>query len=88
MSETAPVSPKPSSQWLKSAQWLAANLGKVVVVDASYYLPTQNRDPKAEYLAAHIPGAVFFDLNGIADKSTDLPHMLPGPDQFLSLIHI
>ena len=52
------------------------------MVDASYYLPIQKRDPKAEYLAAHIPGAVFFDLNAIADTSTDLPHMLPGPDQF------
>jgi thiosulfate/3-mercaptopyruvate sulfurtransferase len=82
MSETAPASPKSSSQWLKSAQWLADNIGKVVVVDASYYLPIQKRDPKAEYLAAHIPGAVFFDLNGICDTSTDLPHMLPGPDQF------
>ena len=38
--------------------------------------------PKAEYLAGHIPGAVFFDINAIADTSTDLPHMLPGPDQF------
>ena len=52
------------------------------MVDASYYLPNQNRDAKAEYSAAHIPGAVFFDLNAIADQSTDLPHMLPGPDQF------
>src|SRR5665213_2566331 len=77
MNETAPA-----SRWLKSAQWLAANLGKVVVVDASYYLPTQKRDPKAEYVAAHISGAVFFDLNAISDESTDLPHMLPGPDQF------
>ena len=73
---------EPTSRWLKSTQWLADNLGKVVVVDASYYLPMQKRDPKAEYLAAHIPGAVFFDLNDIADASTDLPHMLPGPDQF------
>ena len=77
MSETAPA-----SRWLKSAQWLADNLGKVVVVDASYYLPIQKRDPKAEYVAAHIPSAVFFDLNAISDTSTDLPHMLPGPDQF------
>ena len=77
MSETAPV-----SRWLKTAEWLADNLGKVVVVDASYYLPNQNRDAKAEYVAVHIPGAVFFDLNAIADQSTDLPHMLPGPDQF------
>jgi len=74
----------PSSRWLKSTEWLAAELGKpnVVVVDASYYLSTQKRDGKAEYLAAHIPGAVFFDINGICDHSSDLPHMLPGPAQF------
>jgi len=84
MNATTPTSPKSSSQWLKTTEWLAGELGKpnVVVVDASYYLPTQKRDPKAEYVAAHIPGAVFFDLNAIADTSTDLPHMLPGPDQF------
>ncbi len=75
---------KPASRWLKSTEWLAANLGKpdVVVVDGSYYLTTQKRDAKAEYLAAHIPGAVFFDINKIADHTTDLPHMLPGADQF------
>ncbi len=73
---------EPASRWLKSTQWLADNLGKVVVVDASYYLPAQKRDPKAEYLGAHIPGAVFFDINAIADTSIDLPHMLPGPEQF------
>jgi thiosulfate/3-mercaptopyruvate sulfurtransferase len=84
MNATTPTSPKSSSQWLKTTEWLAGELGKpnVVVVDASYYLPTQKRDPKAEYLSSHIPGAVFFDLNAIADSSTDLPHMLPGPDQF------
>jgi len=76
----------PSSRWLKTPEWLADNLGKVVVVDASYYLPTQKRDPKAEYLVAHIPGAVFFDLNGICDESTELPHMLPGPDQFADAV--
>jgi len=74
----------PTSRWLKTTEWLAGQAGKpnVVIVDASYYLPTQKRDPKAEYLSSHIPGAVFFDLNAIADASTDLPHMLPGPDQF------
>ncbi|HSP50372.1 MAG TPA: 3-mercaptopyruvate sulfurtransferase [Pseudolabrys sp.] len=74
----------PTSRWLKTTEWLAGELGKpnVLVVDASYYLPTQKRDAKAEYVAAHIPGAVFFDLNAIADTSSDLPHMLPGPDQF------
>jgi thiosulfate/3-mercaptopyruvate sulfurtransferase len=77
-----------SSRWLKSTEWLAGQLGKagVSVVDGSYYLPTQKRDAKAEYLAGHIPGAVFFDINAIADDSTDLPHMLPGPDQFAEAV--
>jgi thiosulfate/3-mercaptopyruvate sulfurtransferase len=75
---------EPASRWLKSTEWLAGQIGKpnVIIVDGSYYLPTQKRDAKAEYLAGHIPGAVFFDINAIADASTDLPHMLPGPDQF------
>jgi thiosulfate/3-mercaptopyruvate sulfurtransferase len=74
----------PASRWLKSTEWLADNLGKpgIVIVDASYYLANQKRDAKAEYIAGHIPGAVFFDINAIADHSTELPHMLPGPDQF------
>ncbi|MCF8477539.1 MAG: hypothetical protein K9G60_10960, partial [Pseudolabrys sp.] len=73
----------PASPWLKSTEWLADQLGKpgVVVVDGSFYLPAHNRNAKAEYLAAHIPGAVFFDIDAVADHSTDLPHMLPGPDQ-------
>src|SRR5918997_5978802 len=73
-----------NSRWLVSTEWLAARLGQpdVVVVDGSYYLPTQKRDAHAEYKAAHIPGAVFFDIEKIADDSTDLPHMLPGPAMF------
>jgi len=80
----ASANQKPASQWLKSTEWLAGQLGKsdVAVVDGSYYLATQKRDAKAEYLTAHIPGAVFFDINAVADHSSDLPHMLPGPDQF------
>ena len=72
----------PASRWLKSTQWLADNLDKVAVVDGTYYLPPEKRDAHAEYLAGHIPGAVFFDINAIADTSLDLPHMLPGTDQF------
>jgi thiosulfate/3-mercaptopyruvate sulfurtransferase len=74
----------PSSHWLKSTEWLASRLGQpgLVVVDGSYYLPTQKRDAKAEYIAQHIPGAVFFDIDAVADHSTELPHMLPGPAQF------
>jgi thiosulfate/3-mercaptopyruvate sulfurtransferase len=71
-----------SSRWLKSTQWLADHLSSVVVADAAYFLPTENRDPHDEYLAGHIPGAVLFDIEQVADLSIDLPHMLPGPVQF------
>jgi len=79
-----PADDKLPSPWLVSTAWLAERLGQpgVSVVDGSFYLPAMKRDAKAEYLAGHIPGAVFFDIDVIADHSTDLPHMLPGPDQF------
>jgi thiosulfate/3-mercaptopyruvate sulfurtransferase len=54
----------------------------LVVVDASWYLPTLDRYARAEYLAGHIPGAVFFDIDEIADASRGLPHMLPDPLSF------
>jgi thiosulfate/3-mercaptopyruvate sulfurtransferase len=76
----------PASRWLVTTEWLAGHLDApdIVVVDASYYLPTMKRDARAEYLAAHIPGAVFFDIEQIADHDTDLPHMLPRPEAFSS----
>jgi len=76
--------PSPTSRWLVSTDWLAEHLrdANVVAVDASYFLPTQNRDAHAEYRSGHIPGAVFFDIEAVSDHSTDLPHMLPGPTQF------
>jgi len=63
---------------------LAKKLGEadLRLVDASWYLPAMNRDGKAEYQAARIPGAVHFDINAIADTSRDLPHMLPLPAVF------
>ena len=76
----------PASRWLKSTQWLADNLGKITVVDATYFLPTEKRDAHAEYRAGHIPGAVFFDIDAIADTSIELPHMLPGPEQFAQMV--
>lgn len=67
-----------------STDWLAAHLQDpgVVVVDASWHMPNAARNAQAEYLAGHIPGAVFFDIDGIADTTTPLPHMLPAPVDF------
>jgi thiosulfate/3-mercaptopyruvate sulfurtransferase len=69
---------------LVSTEWLAENLSaeNLVVLDGSFFLPNQNRNAKAEYEQAHIPGALFFDIDKIADHSTNLPHMLPSPTDF------
>lgn len=67
-----------------STDWLAAHLGdpKLAILDCSWFLPAANRKPHEEYLAGHVPGAAFFDIDEIADKSTGLPHMLLPPDEF------
>jgi len=71
---------------LVSTEWLAQHLNApdVRVVDASWYLPDAGRDAKAEYKAAHIPGAVFFDIDEISDTASPLPHMLPAQEKFAS----
>ncbi len=73
-----------SSRWLVSTDWLASRLDApdTVAVDGSSYLPAMQRDPAAEYLAGHIPGAVRFDIDVIADHANPLPHMLPNAQQF------
>jgi thiosulfate/3-mercaptopyruvate sulfurtransferase len=72
------------SRFLVSPQWLHDRLGQpgVRIVDGSWYLPAQNRNGKAEYAAAHTEGAVFFDIDAIADTSSGLPHMLLSPADF------
>jgi thiosulfate/3-mercaptopyruvate sulfurtransferase len=69
---------------LVSTEWLARNLSEpdVAIVDASAFLPTDGRDPSAEFLAAHIPGARFLDINKVADRSNPAPHMLPTAADF------
>lgn len=71
-----------------STQWLADHLEdpSVVVLDGSWHMPNAARNAQAEYLSGHIPGAVFFDIDGIADTSTDLPHMLPAPIDFAHMV--
>ncbi|MEX0369801.1 MAG: 3-mercaptopyruvate sulfurtransferase [Tateyamaria sp.] len=71
---------------LVSTAWLAQHLKDpdLRVLDASWYLPDAGRDARAEYEAAHIPGARFFDIDEISDARSDLPHMAPPPEKFMS----
>jgi len=77
-----------SSDALVSTEWLANHLHApdVRVVDGSYYLPQEGLDPRTEYEVQHIPGAVFFDIDEIADTANPLPHMLPPPEKFSSRV--
>ena len=77
-----------TTQALVSTDWLLDRLEQpdLRVVDASWYMPDQNRNPRAEYAAEHIPGAVFFDIDEICDLDNPLPHMLPPPEKVGKLI--
>ena len=72
------------SRFVVSPDWLQERLGTpgLSIVDASWYLPAQNRDARAEYDAAHIPGAVFFDHDKVVEPGSGLPHTLPRPGLF------
>ena len=71
---------------LVGTTWLAECLGDAAddlrVLDATWFLPTVQRDARQEYAAAHIPGAVYFDIDRIADPDSPLPHMLPSAERF------
>lgn len=71
-----------------STDWLKEHLEApdVVVIDASWYLPAMERDAKAEYAQGHIPGAVFMDIDEVSDQSSPLPHMMPEPHIFSSMM--
>jgi thiosulfate/3-mercaptopyruvate sulfurtransferase len=64
--------------------WLAERLADadIAVIDASWFMPGTPRDPRAEFVDGHIPGAVFFAIDEICDPSSDLPHMLASPEAF------
>ena len=79
-------SPADDPKTLVSTSWLEAHLKDpdLRVIDASWYLPDQNRNGRAEYDAGHIPGARFFDIDEISDQRSGLPHMAPPPEKFIS----
>ncbi|MBN2906776.1 MAG: 3-mercaptopyruvate sulfurtransferase [Rhodobacteraceae bacterium] len=71
---------------LVSTQWLADHLKDpdLRILDGSWYMPFMERDPKAEYDQAHIPGARFFDIDEISDQRSTLPHMAPPVEKFIA----
>jgi len=71
-----------------TTEWLAAHLGEpdLRVIDATWYLPALKRDAGAEYLTAHVPGAVYFDIDVIKDTTNPLPHMLPDASGFAAAV--
>ncbi|KAK4386807.1 Thiosulfate/3-mercaptopyruvate sulfurtransferase 1, mitochondrial [Sesamum angolense] len=77
-----------TSEPVVSVDWLHANLREpdVKVLDASWYMPDEQRNPLQEYQVAHIPGALFFDVDGISDRTTHLPHMLPSEEAFAAAV--
>lgn len=78
----------PISEPVVSVEWLHENLQvpDMKVLDASWYMPDEQRNPLQEYQVAHIPGALFFDVDGISDRTTKLPHMLPSEEAFAAAV--
>jgi thiosulfate/3-mercaptopyruvate sulfurtransferase len=78
--------PHTAKNWIVETNWLAEHLAApdLIVFDGSWHLPTSGRDAKAEYLAEHIPGALFFDIDDLVDEKSPLPHMLPSTVKFAS----
>ena len=71
---------------LVSTDWLESHLRDpdLRVIDASWYLPDEGRDARAEYAAAHVPGARFVEIDELSDSRSSLPHMAPAPEKFMS----
>ncbi|MFT4716944.1 MAG: thiosulfate/3-mercaptopyruvate sulfurtransferase [Paracoccaceae bacterium] len=78
--------PHSDPRTLVSTDWLAKHQHSpdIRIIDATWFLPTEDRDPKAEYNACHIPNARFFDIDEISDAKSDLPHMAPPAEKFIS----
>lgn len=88
VTDSSSVQSMSTSEPVVSVDWLHANLRDpdMKVLDASWYMPNEQRNPLQEYQVAHIPGALFFDVDGISDQATNLPHMLPSEDAFSAAV--
>ena len=78
--------PDSAKNWIVETDWLAEHLDApdLIVLDGSWHLPNAERNAKEEYLAEHIPGALFFDIDDLVDDASPLPHMLPPTPKFAS----
>ncbi len=78
--------PHAARDLIVETDWLAQHLSApdIVVLDCSWFLPTAGRNGREEYLASHIPGALFFDIDELSDTASSLPHMLAPPTKFAS----
>jgi thiosulfate/3-mercaptopyruvate sulfurtransferase len=78
--------PNSAKNWIVETEWLAQHLKApdLIIFDGSWHLPTSGRDARTEYLAEHIPGALFFDIDDLVDEKSSLPHMLPSTVKFAS----
>lgn len=87
-SASLPMHSLSTNEPVVSVDWLHANLREpdVKVLDASWYMPDEQRNPLQEYQVAHIPGALFFDIDGISDQTSNLPHMLPSEEAFAAAV--
>ena len=67
-----------------NTEWLNNNLGKknLILIDSSWYLPSEKRNAYEEYLYEHIPGALFIDIDNLSDNKSNFPHMLPDINKF------
>tara|TARA_B100000029_G_scaffold446308_1_gene467358 strand:+ start:1074 stop:1892 length:819 start_codon:yes stop_codon:yes gene_type:complete len=71
---------------LVSTDWLFNNLNNVKIIDSSWHLPNQNRNPFKEYSNEHILNSIFFDIDKYSDQKTDLPHMLPKIEEWEKIV--
>ncbi len=71
---------------LISTEQLKSNLERVKVLDGSWHMPNTNRNPYQEFIEKRIITSRFFDIDGIKESSTDLPHMLPSPKVFADAV--
>ncbi|KMZ60444.1 Thiosulfate sulfurtransferase [Zostera marina] len=78
----------PANDPVVSADWLHDNIKDhhIKILDASWYMPDDQRNPFQEFQTAHIPGSLFFDLDGISDRTSNLPHMLPSEEGFSAAV--